>query len=86
MGAPAVAVAALAKTRTGRKVMGVVLLLIILANAAFIVPIIAVPMAIAGQSATEAIAGPDGTPEVKVNGAIPSLATTTRAAASDTTP
>lgn len=53
MGAPAVAVTALAKTRTGRKVAAGLLLLFLLITGAFMTPMIAIPLAVAGQGVSD---------------------------------
>lgn len=67
MGAPAVAVSALAKTRTGRKVVAALGLVIVLMVAAAVTSLIAIPLAIVGQSATSAVSDDPspGLPEVK---------------------
>ncbi|MAO81924.1 MAG: hypothetical protein CMH82_14945 [Nocardioides sp.] len=55
MGAPVAVAAGLAKTRTGRRIVIGLLLLIVTANALLLTPLIAIPFAVAGGSATSAI-------------------------------
>lgn len=55
MGAPVAAAAALANTRTGRKIVTGVLVLFALLAALMVTPLIAVPFAAAGQSVTTAV-------------------------------
>jgi len=52
MGAPATAIAALAKTRTGKRIaIGTIVFLLVL-NALILTPLIAIPFAVAGQALT----------------------------------
>jgi murein DD-endopeptidase MepM/ murein hydrolase activator NlpD len=54
MGAPAAAVTALANTRTGRKAVTGLVLVILLALTLIVTPLVAVPLALAGSTATAA--------------------------------
>lgn len=55
MGAPVAVAAALARTRTGRKIVTGVLVLLTLVTALVLTPLIAIPLAVAGQSATTSV-------------------------------
>ena len=55
MGAPVAVAAALAKTRTGRRVVIGAAALVLAASASALTPLIAIPFAVAGQSVTTAI-------------------------------
>ena len=52
MGAPVAVTAALANTRTGRKVLIGILLMILLVVGFAVAPLVAIPLAVAGQAAT----------------------------------
>ncbi|WP_439593060.1 M23 family metallopeptidase [Microbacterium sp.] len=56
MGAPATAIAALAKTRTGKRIALATILFLLLLNALILTPLIAIPFAVAGQAVTGTIA------------------------------
>lgn len=62
MGAPAIAVSTLAKTRTGRKVTAALILLMLLLTGALLTPLIAIPLAVAGQSVSSSVTSPNGAP------------------------
>lgn len=64
MGAPVAAVAALAKTRTGKRIAIGLLVLVLLVNALLLTPLIAIPFAVAGQSVTAAPPPPGVGPSV----------------------
>lgn len=64
MGAPAVAVTALAKTRTGRKVTAGLILLMVLLTGALMTPVVAIPLAVAGQDVAETVTSPGDGPAV----------------------
>ncbi|MDY0910106.1 M23 family metallopeptidase [Microbacterium sp. CFBP9034] len=66
MGAPVAAAAALANTKTGRRVVTGALLVVALVAALLLTPLIAIPFAVAGQSAAGAIAN---RPAIVANGA-----------------
>lgn len=55
MGAPVAAATALANTRTGRRIITAALLFVVLLAALLSTPLIAIPLAVAGQSAASAI-------------------------------
>ncbi|WP_137845824.1 M23 family metallopeptidase [Microbacterium sp. 2FI] len=63
MGAPVTAAAALATTRTGRKVLIGVLVLLMLAVSVAVTPLVAIPLAVAGQTATAPDAAPFPAPQ-----------------------
>lgn len=56
MGAPVAAAAALANTKTGRRIVSGALLFVALVAALLFMPLIAIPLAVAGQSAAGAVA------------------------------
>ncbi len=62
MGAPAIAVTTLAKTRIGRKVTAGLIIALLTIAAAIVAPLIAIPLAIAGQQVTHTVTNPDGLP------------------------
>lgn len=62
MGAPVAAAAALANTRTGRKVVAGVIFALLLLIAIVITPLLAIPFVIAGSAASAALTTPDGAP------------------------
>lgn len=62
MGAPVAAAAALAKTRTGRKIAVGAVVLIALVSAALTTPLIAIPFALAGQAVTSSVTPQIATP------------------------
>lgn len=64
MGAPVTAAAALANTRTGRKVVTGVVIAILLAVAFVMTPLFAIPLAIAGSAATTVITSEQGSTPV----------------------
>ena len=65
MGAPVAAAAALANTRTGRRVLAGAILAVMVVVAIVITPLIAIPFAIAGSAATAALPSTDAAaPEV----------------------
>jgi len=63
MGAPLVAATAL-NSRTGRKILAGATILILLAIAFAMTPLIAVPLAVAGSAASTGITGSDAAPAV----------------------
>ena len=62
MGAPVAAAAALANTRTGRKIVTGVIFALLLLIAIVITPLLAIPFAIAGSAASAALTTTDGAP------------------------
>lgn len=62
MGAPVVAVSALARTKTGRRVSAALLMAFAVLGAALMAPLIAVPMMVASQNAPQAPPKIDGMP------------------------
>lgn len=64
MGAPAVA-SALANTRTGRKAITALVILLVLANAAIFTSLIAVPMAVVGQASAAQDSSDGAVPAMK---------------------
>lgn len=66
MGAPVAAAAALANTKSGRRIVAGALLFVVLTGGLLVTPLIAIPFAVAGKSAASAI---DNRPAVVANGA-----------------
>lgn len=65
MGAPAVAVSALTKTRTGRRVMTALVVVALLLSAAMVTPLIAIPFAAAGGGTSQATTDAGAAPTVQ---------------------
>lgn len=65
MGAPVAAASALAKTKAGRRVLGILLAFFLLLNAVILTPLVAIPFAVVGATAsTPFTAGTGGIPAV----------------------
>ncbi len=64
MGAPVIAVTTLAKTRLGRKVTAGLVLFVVILTGAIFAPVVAIPLAIAGQGASTTVTAPDVAPAV----------------------
>lgn len=65
MGVPVIAVSALARTKTGRRAIVTILLVLAAFGAVLMTPLIAIPLAVAGQNVTDSATKSEDPPEVK---------------------